>query len=58
MGQLAVDTTFRIRKLGALGILLEKPTGKKKLRVQMGNIATVVDAKDLRGNPRRKGKKS
>ena len=46
-----------ILNLGALGILLEKPTGKKKLRVQMGNIATVVDAKALRGNPRRKGKK-
>jgi len=47
-----------ILNLGALGTLLEKPKGKKKLRVQMGNIATVVDAKALRGNPRRKGKKS
>jgi DNA mismatch repair protein MutS2 len=45
-----------ILSLGALGTLLESPEGKKKLRVQMGNIATVVDAKSLRGNPQQKVK--
>lgn len=47
-----------ILNVGALGTLLEKPEGKKRLRVQMGNIATVVDSKSLRGNPRKKGKKN
>lgn len=46
-----------ILSLGALGTLLESPEGKKKLRVQMGNITTVVDAKSLRGNPKQKSKK-
>lgn len=43
-----------ILNLGAMGILLDSPTGKKKLRVQMGNITTVVEAKALRGNPKQK----
>ena len=47
-----------ILNLGTLGTLLETPEGKKKLRVQMGNIATVVNAKALRGNPQIKGKKN
>ncbi len=47
-----------ILNLGAFGTLLEPPEGKKKLRVQMGNINTVVDAKALRGNPQQKGKKN
>ena len=47
-----------IMNLGAYGTLLESPEGKKKLRVQMGNINTVVDARSLRGNPQQKGKKS
>ncbi len=44
-----------ILNLGALGTLLEMPDGKKKLRVQMGNITTVVEAGSLRGNPKQKG---
>jgi DNA mismatch repair protein MutS2 len=44
-----------ILNLGALGTLLEMPEGKKKLRVQMGNITTVVEAGSLRGNPQQKG---
>jgi len=44
-----------ILNLGTLATLLEPPQGKKKLRVQMGNITTVVEAKALRGNPRQKG---
>ena len=47
-----------ILNLGALGTLLETPGGKKKLRVQMGNITTIVDAKALRGNPEKKGRKN
>jgi DNA mismatch repair protein MutS2 len=44
-----------ILNLGALGTLLEAPDGKKKLRVQMGNITTVVEAGSLRGNSRQRG---
>ncbi len=47
-----------IVNLGARGTLLEAPAGKKKLRVQMGNITTVVEASSLRGNLGQKGKKS
>ena len=46
-----------ILNLGTLATLLEPPEGKKKLRVQMGNITTVVEASALRGNPRKKGRK-
>ena len=45
-----------ILNLGTLGTLLELPEGKKKLRVKMGNITTVVEASALRGNPRQKSK--
>jgi DNA mismatch repair protein MutS2 len=45
-----------ILNLGAIGTLLESPVGKKKLRIKMGNITTVVEAGSLRGNPRQKGK--
>ena len=43
-----------IVNLGAMGTLLEAPEGKKKLRVQMGNITTVVEARSLRGNAHHK----
>ena len=43
-----------IVNLGAIGTLLEAPEGKKKLRVQMGNITTVVEARSLRGNAHHK----
>ena len=45
-----------IFNLGTIGSLLESPEGKKKLRVKMGNITTVVEARALRGNPLQKGK--
>ena len=45
-----------IFNLGTIGTLLESPEGKKKLRVKMGNITTVVEASALRGNPLQKGK--
>jgi DNA mismatch repair protein MutS2 len=40
--------------LGATATLLESPAGKKKVRVRMGNITTVVETSSIRGNPRRK----
>lgn len=55
-GKLNSGDPVLILNLGALGTLLESPEGKKKLRVKMGNITTVVDAKSLRGNPQQKGK--
>lgn len=35
---------------GKTGILLENPGDKKKVRVQMGNISTLVETDKLRGN--------
>ena len=55
-GNLKSGDPVLILNLGALGTLMESPEGKKKLRVQMGNITTVVDVKSLRGNPRQKVK--
>ena len=46
--------TILLLKLGATAILLESPVGKKKVRVRMGNITTVVETSSIRGNPRRK----
>jgi DNA mismatch repair protein MutS2 len=45
-----------IYSLGTVGTLLESPEGKKKLRVKMGNITTVVESSSLRGNPKQKAK--
>ena len=56
-GNLNAGDPVLILNLGALGTLLESPDGKKKLRVQMGNITTVVEASALRGNSRQRGKK-
>ncbi len=57
-GNLKTGDPVLILNLGALGTLLEPPEGKKKLRVQMGNITTIVEASALRGNSRQKDKKS
>lgn len=57
-GNLKSGDPVLILNLGALGTLMESPEGKKKLRVQMGNITTVVDVKSLRGNPRQKVKQT
>lgn len=40
--------------LGTTATLLESPAGKKKVRVLMGNITTVVETSSICGNPRRK----
>ena len=43
-----------IESYGATGILLEDPTGKKKVRVGLGNIESVMETKRLRGNLKKK----
>ncbi len=53
---LKIGDPVLIFNLGAIGNLLEAPEKKKKLRVQMGNITTVVEVKGLRGHPRQKAK--
>lgn len=40
--------------IGAKATLLESPAGKKKVRVQMGNINTIVETTSIRGNPQQK----
>ncbi len=58
VGNLKTGDPVLILNMGTLGTLLEPPEGKKKLRVQMGNITTIVEVSALRGNSRQKGKKS
>ncbi len=53
--ELKTGDTILLINLGATATLLESPSGKKKARVRMGNITTVVDTSSIRGNPRRKG---
>jgi DNA mismatch repair protein MutS2 len=40
-----------VETYGALGVLLENPNGKKKVRVKLGNLTTQVDTLHLKGNP-------
>ena len=40
----------RVNEYGAKGTLLENPAGKDKVRVQLGNLTTMVEIKRLRGN--------
>jgi len=46
--------TVLLLNLGATATLLESPKGKKKVRVRMGNINTLVETTSIRGNPRQK----
>lgn len=43
--------TVLVKSFGTQGLLLEDPHGKKKVRIQMGNMMTVVDIQELRGRP-------
>ncbi len=52
--QLKSGDTILLTNLGATATLLESPAGKKKVRVRMGNITTIVDTSSIRGNPNRK----
>ncbi len=52
--ELKPGDTVLLLNLGATATLLEIAKGKKKVRVQMGNINTTVEASSIRGNPHRK----
>ena len=43
-----------IDSYGATGMLLEDPSGKKKVRVGLGNIETVIETNRLRGSLKKK----
>jgi len=40
-----------VEAYGAVGVLLENPNGKKKVRVKLGNLTTQVETAHLKGNP-------
>ena len=44
--------TVLVQNYGTLGVLLETPNGKKKVRVKLGNLTTVVETGQLKGNAR------
>ncbi len=48
--ELKKGDTVLIQTYGSKGTLLEDPEGKSRVRVQMGNMATLVDKKALRGH--------
>jgi DNA mismatch repair protein MutS2 len=51
--QLGEGDTVLVENYGALGVLLEAPNGKKKVRVKLGNLTTVVETGQLKGNARK-----
>ncbi|PIR01754.1 MAG: endonuclease MutS2 [Nitrospinae bacterium CG11_big_fil_rev_8_21_14_0_20_45_15] len=51
--ELKSGDTVLLSNLGARGILMEDPADKKKVRVKMGNIVTLVETKNLRGSDNR-----
>ena len=61
-GQLAQGDRVMVDNYGTSGILMEDPKNKKKVRVQLGNMVTVVEIEKIRGhiNPenKQKGKKN
>jgi len=42
-----------VENYGTVGVLLETPNGKKKVRVKLGNLTTVVETGQLKGNARK-----
>jgi len=48
--KLAEGDAVLVENYGALGVLLETPNGKKKVRVKLGNLTTVVETGQLKGN--------
>ncbi len=50
--QLKEGDAVLVENYGTLGVLLESPNGKKKVRVKLGNLTTVVETKQLKGNAR------
>jgi DNA mismatch repair protein MutS2 len=51
--KLGEGDTVLVENYGALGVLLETPNGKKKVRVKLGNLTTVVETGQLKGNARK-----
>lgn len=47
--QLKLGDKVMLETYGTVGRLLEHPEGKKRVRIQMGNMETVVDIRNLRG---------
>ncbi len=43
---------------GTKGFLLEDPKGKQKIRLQLGNLETVIEKSRLRGNARAEGRRA
>ncbi len=41
-----------VESYGTVGILLEPPGDKKKVRIKLGNLTTLVETSQLKGNPR------
>jgi DNA mismatch repair protein MutS2 len=41
-----------VENIGAVGVLQEAPDGKKKVRIKLGNLTTVVETRQLKGNAR------
>ena len=42
-----------VENFGTVGVLLEPPDGKKKVRIKLGNLTTVVETRHLKGNARK-----
>lgn len=42
-----------VENFGTVGVLLEPPDGKKKVRIKLGNLTTVVETGQLKGNARK-----
>jgi DNA mismatch repair protein MutS2 len=42
-----------VENFGTVGVLLETPDGKKKVRIKLGNLTTVVETGQLKGNTRK-----
>ncbi len=47
-----------LTEYGTKGYLLEDPKSKNKLRVRIGNLDSLVDAKKIKGHPRERNKKN
>jgi DNA mismatch repair protein MutS2 len=41
-----------VENIGTVGVLMETPDNKKKVRIKLGNLTTVVETRHLKGNAR------
>jgi DNA mismatch repair protein MutS2 len=41
-----------VENFGTVGVLLETPNGKKKVRIKLGNLTSIVETGQLKGNAR------